>query len=158
MTEVQATPPTVKVTMLIRKPVAEVFNAFVDPNITTQFWFDRASGALNQGATVTWYWDHYGVSAQVKVVTLDTNRRLVIEWPARAQWDFEARADGTTFVTITASGFEGTLQEQYQQALDQTEGFNLVIAACKAWLEFGVRLNVVADKAPDFKAAPLHLQ
>ena len=77
---------------------------------------------------------------------------------ARAQWDFEARADGTTFVTITASGFEGTLEAKYQQALDQTEGFNLVIAACKAWLEFGVRLNVVADKAPDFKAAPLHLQ
>ncbi|MBF5007402.1 SRPBCC family protein [Diaphorobacter caeni] len=150
--------PTAKITMLIRRPVAEVFNAFVDPRVTTQFWFDRASGALNQGATVTWHWEHYGVSAKVRVVTLDTNRRLVIEWPARAQWDFEERADGTTFVAITASGFEGSPQEQYRQVLDQTEGFNLVIAACKAWLEFGVKLNVVADKAPDFKAAPLHLQ
>ncbi|WP_226858466.1 SRPBCC family protein [Diaphorobacter aerolatus] len=43
------TAPSVKVTMLIRKPVAEVFNAFVDPDVTTRFWFSRASGALNQG-------------------------------------------------------------------------------------------------------------
>ena len=142
--------------MLIRKPVADVFNAFVDPAVTTKFWFNRASGALNQGATVTWFWDHYGVSAKVKVVRLDTNRRLEIEWPQPARWDFEERANGTTFVTIRASGFTGSLEEQYQQALDQTEGFNLVIAACKAWLEFGVQLNVVSDKAPDFKPAGMH--
>ncbi|WP_226858467.1 SRPBCC family protein [Diaphorobacter aerolatus] len=107
---------------------------------------------------MTWFWDHYGVSAQVKVVTLDTNRRLVIEWPSRAEWLFEERPHEATLVTIHASGFEGTWREQYQQALDQTEGFNLVIAACKAWLEFGVQLRLVDDKSPDFEAAPSQLQ
>ena len=33
-----------KAEMLIRKPVAEVFEAFVDPAITTQFWFTKSSG------------------------------------------------------------------------------------------------------------------
>jgi len=32
--------------MLIRRPVAEVFEAFIDPDITTQFWFTRSSGRL----------------------------------------------------------------------------------------------------------------
>ncbi len=30
--------------MLIRKPVAEVFEAFVNPDITSKFWFTKGSG------------------------------------------------------------------------------------------------------------------
>jgi catechol 2,3-dioxygenase-like lactoylglutathione lyase family enzyme len=32
--------------MLIRKPAAEVFEAFVDPDVTTHFWFTKGSGRL----------------------------------------------------------------------------------------------------------------
>ena len=31
--------PVARATMLIRRPVEEVFNAFVDPTVTTRFWF-----------------------------------------------------------------------------------------------------------------------
>ena len=138
-------PPVARATMLIRKPAAEVFNAFVDPVVTTRFWFSRASGPLTPGATVTWYWDAYGVSGEVHVKELDRDRRLVIEWPTPVVWSFEPHRDGT-YVSIEASGFTGTDDEQVSQALDSTEGFNLVIAACKALLEHGVELNLVADK------------
>jgi uncharacterized protein YndB with AHSA1/START domain len=30
--------------MLIRKPVSEVFNAFIDPEKTKYFWFTKGSG------------------------------------------------------------------------------------------------------------------
>ena len=30
--------------MLIRRPVAEVFEAFINPAITTQFWFTHTTG------------------------------------------------------------------------------------------------------------------
>jgi len=33
-----------KAEMLIRKPVAEVFEAFINPEITSKFWFTRGSG------------------------------------------------------------------------------------------------------------------
>jgi hypothetical protein len=46
-------------------------------------------------------------------------------------------------------GFEGSDDKKVAQALDSTEGFNLVQAACKAWLEHGIDLRLVADKAPD---------
>jgi hypothetical protein len=32
--------------MLVRKPVADVFEAFVKPDITTKFWFTKSSGRL----------------------------------------------------------------------------------------------------------------
>ena len=35
--------PAMKTGILIRRPAAEVFEAFVNPEITTQFWFTRSS-------------------------------------------------------------------------------------------------------------------
>ena len=34
--------PIAKTGMLIRKPVADVFEAFINPDITTKFWFTKA--------------------------------------------------------------------------------------------------------------------
>jgi uncharacterized protein YndB with AHSA1/START domain len=141
--------PVARVTMLIRRPVEEVFRAFVDPEVTTRFWFSRASGRLAPGQTVTWYWDRYGVSGDVKVTALEENRRIVIEWPTPVEWTFTPRGRDATFVTILASGFTGNDDEKVAQALDSTEGFTLAISACKALLEHGIELRVVADKSPD---------
>ena len=79
-------PPIARATMLIRKPVEKVFNAFVDPAVTTKFWFSRSSGPLRAGETVTWYWDHYGFSADVHLTVLEANRRIDIEWPTPVEW------------------------------------------------------------------------
>ena len=49
--------PIAKAEFLIRKPVAEVFEAFVDPEIITKFWFNRSTGWLESGKTVQWHWD-----------------------------------------------------------------------------------------------------
>lgn len=44
--------PIAKTGMLIRKPVAEVFEAFVNPEITTKFWFTKSNGRLEAGKPV----------------------------------------------------------------------------------------------------------
>jgi uncharacterized protein YndB with AHSA1/START domain len=46
-----------KAEMLIRKPVAEVFEAFVNPDITSKFWFTGSSGRLAAGKQVQWDWE-----------------------------------------------------------------------------------------------------
>ena len=38
--------------MLIRKPVAEVFNAFIDPEITSKFWFTSSLEKFSFGKTI----------------------------------------------------------------------------------------------------------
>jgi uncharacterized protein YndB with AHSA1/START domain len=50
-------PPVVRAEMLIRRPVHDVFNAFIDPAITTKFWFTRGSAPLKPGTMVAWHWD-----------------------------------------------------------------------------------------------------
>ncbi|PWF54705.1 SRPBCC family protein [Massilia glaciei] len=141
--------PVARAQMLIRRPVADVFAAFIDPAITTKFWFTRASNPLAQGETVTWYWDMYLAQAEVAVKAVETNRRILIEWPTPVEWVFTPRGEGATFVTITASGFCGSDDEVVAQAIDSMGGFSLALAGCKAFLEHGIELNLVGDHNPD---------
>ncbi len=148
-----SSPPAARTAMRIRRPVAEVFEAFVDPGITSRFWFTRGSARLTEGGLVTWHWDMYGFAAEVRVTALELNRRIAIEWPTPVEWLFTERADGTTFVAITASGFTGTDDQQVSAAIDSMGGFSFTLAACKAWLEHGIELNIVADHSPDSHVA-----
>ena len=146
--------PVMKTGMLIRRPVAEVFEAFVNPEITTQFWFTRSSGRLAPGAQVEWAWEMYEVSAVVSVPAIELNRRIVIEWPGYSglttvEWLFTPHTDDTTFVSITETGFTGDGDSLVQQVTASTQGFSLVLAGLKALLEHNVRLNLVADRYPE---------
>ncbi len=143
------TPPVARTQMLIRRPASVVFDAFVDPAVTSRFWFSRGSARLTPGARVTWYWDMYGVSAQVDVVALEADTRLLITWPTPVEWLFRPMGDDATLVTIAASGFAGTPDEQVSSALDSMGGFTFLLAGCKAWLEHGLALNLVRDHNPD---------
>ena len=40
--------------MLIRKPVDEVFEAFINPSITKNFWFTKGSDRLEVDKKITW--------------------------------------------------------------------------------------------------------
>lgn len=143
-----------KTEMLIRRPVAEVFEAFIDPAITTKFWFTKSSGRLEAGKQVRWEWEMYNVSTDVDVKAVEPSKRIVVEWgePDRrttVEWTFTSRPDNTTFVRITNSGFQGTVEEIAQQAINSTEGFTFVLAGLKAFLEHNLNLNLIADRFPD---------
>jgi uncharacterized protein YndB with AHSA1/START domain len=146
--------PFAKAEMLIRKPVAEVFEAFVDPAITSKFWFTNSSGKLETGKQIKWDWEMYDVSVQVSVKAIERNKRILIEWtsfgtPTTVEWVFTPRADDTTFVSVTNTGFSGDGDEIVKQAIDSTEGFTLVLSGLKAFLEHNIILNLISDRFPD---------
>lgn len=143
--------PVVKAEMMIRKPVAEVFQAFIDPEITTKFWFTKSSGRLEAGKTIRWEWEMYGVSDDIEVLEIEENRRIRVQSSdgTLMEWVFTPRGEQETFVTITHSGFTGSGDERVSYAIDSMGGFTMVLCALKALLEQNVILTVVADKAPD---------
>jgi uncharacterized protein YndB with AHSA1/START domain len=148
-------PPVASAAMLIRKPVAEVFEAFINPDITTKFWFTKGSGRLEAGKQVAWTWEMYGFSINVDAKAVEKNSRILIEWPGQGgqttvEWIFTPRPDGT-FVEVSNKGFHGGDDQKVQEALDSTGGFTWVLAGAKAWLEHGVQLNLVRDRFPEGK-------
>jgi uncharacterized protein YndB with AHSA1/START domain len=143
--------PASETAMLIRKPPAVVFEAFVDPDVTAKFWFTKGSGRLEAGRQVRWDWEMYDISIPVNIMVVDPKERIVIEWPGYSgqttvEWTFEDRRDGTTFVTIRESGFTTQGHGLIKEVADSTQGLTIVLAGAKALLEHGIRLNLVADR------------
>ncbi len=151
--------PVAKTGMLIRKPVAEVFEAFIDPAVTTRFWFTDGSGRLELGKPVTWKWKMYGASTQVMPKVIEPDKRILVEWDGYSgrtdvEWKFKARQDGATFVSITESGWTGSGDELVEYATNSTQGFTWTLAALKAFLEHDLQLNLVADRFPNGPGDP----
>ena len=139
--------------MLIRRPRAEVFEAFVDPAITSRFWFTKSTGRLERGKRVTWTWEMYDVSVDVKVKSIEPNKQILIEWGnygemTTVEWIFTSYEDDKTYVTITNSGFQGDGDKIVKDALDSTGGFTWVLAGLKALLEHNLELNAIVDAFP----------
>ena len=138
--------------LLIRKPVDIVFQAFVDPEVTTQFWFTHSTGKLEKGQTFTWEWRMYGLKVPVHVLELDLNERIVIDWGdgedrSSVEWTFESRDEGTV-VNVSSYGFSGTPEQVIDKLMDSKGGFTLVLANAKARLEHDIDLNLILDSHP----------
>jgi uncharacterized protein YndB with AHSA1/START domain len=145
--------PIAKTGMLIRKPVSEVFEAFVDPGITAKFWFDRGSDRLETGRKVRWEWDSSNTSLQVDVTAVEKDRRILIEWPAfeaptSVELKFTSHEGNSTYVEIINSGFACDEATRTKLAVGSAEGFALILAGLKALLEHGVVLNLARDRNP----------
>jgi len=149
--------PAAETGMLIRKPVSEVFEAFIDPAVTTKFWFTKSTGKLEKGSTVEWTWEMYNLTSTVKVLDIVPNKKIEILWGApgkevnRVEWSFRPMGDGMTFVDIVMDGFRGDQQEILEKVSGSAGGFCWVLAGLKALLEFQIRLNLVADRFPQGK-------
>jgi uncharacterized protein YndB with AHSA1/START domain len=144
--------PAAKTGMLIRKPVGDVFEAIVNPNITTKFWFTKSSGRLELGKTVQWEWEMYNASTQVTAKAIEPNKRILIEWegysrPTNVEWKFTSLENGT-FISVTESGWTGSGDQLVKYVADSTQGFTLVLAGLKALLEHNIRLDLTADRYP----------
>lgn len=146
--------PIAKAEMLIRRPVADVFEAFIDPAITSKFWFTKGGGHLQKGKRILWEWEMYGVSAEVEVKELEKNNRILIEWDGyigrtMVEWIFSARKENETVVTVTESGWTDKGDQLLEYTLNSTGGFTFMISGLKAFLEHGISLNLTADHNPD---------
>ena len=141
--------------MLIRKPVALVFEALVDPSITSHFWFSKSNGRLEAGKRVRWDWEMYGHHTEVDVKVIEENRRLLIEWngpdnPSFVEWTFEAKDEARTFVSVKNWGFGSRdANKVVSEAINSTGGFSFLLAAMKFYLEHGIEPNIVVDHDPD---------
>ncbi|MBZ9958516.1 MULTISPECIES: SRPBCC family protein [unclassified Mesorhizobium] len=141
--------PTAEAAMLIRRPVSDVFEAIVDPEITTKFWFTHSSGRLDGGKPVQWEWRMYGVSTTVVASEIVVNEKIVMQWsdpPTTVIWTFTEMPGDATFLEVHNFGFAGNGDEQAKQAVDSTGGFTLVLAGAKAWLEQGLTLGLIGDR------------
>jgi uncharacterized protein YndB with AHSA1/START domain len=152
---------TFKVAARIAKPVAEVFDAVVDPaKLSRYFTTGGAKGCIEPGATVMWDFHDFPGAFPVWVIDVVPERRIVLQWEANevspadgeeavtpsagyrttVTMTFEPLEDGRTLVTITEEGWretEGGLRASYGNC----QGWTQMLCALKAYLEYGINLR-----------------
>ena len=140
----------VEAQMLIRQPIEDVFEAFINPEITTNFWFTKSTGKLEEGKTVTWEWEMYGAKTDVNVLEIIQNQSIRTEWgepSTNVDYEFKEMEKGT-LVVIKSYGYSQTGEDLLKVINDNTGGFTTVLDGCKAFLEHGINLGLIEDKFP----------
>ncbi len=131
------------------KPVAEVFDAVVNPKKLSGYFVTTGGGAnapLIEGTTVLWWGD-----IEVAVDEVVKDKRIVFRWGANAakgetpyktkvEMGFEQLDDGGTMVTISEGAWhanENGLKSSYLNC----EGWTQMLCCLKAFLEHGINLR-----------------
>src|ERR1700733_12785895 len=111
--------PKFQVQLKIRKPVAEVFAAVVEPQKLTGYFIQTSSGPLTEGATVTWKFAEAPEPCEVPVRKLAKNETNVLARAGarsnttRVELEFNQLDAMSTRVRIRGSGWrsDGTSAE-----------------------------------------------
>ena len=136
-----------QVQLKIRKPVAEVFEAVVNPARLSGYFVQSTTGPLAEGKTVQWSFAEAPRPLDVVVSEVVKDRRIVFEWPvsggaylSKVEMAFEVLDSGDTMVRIDESGWhedEAGKKASYGNA----GGWMHMLCCLKAYLEYGVNLR-----------------
>ncbi|TDP94236.1 uncharacterized protein YndB with AHSA1/START domain [Leucobacter luti] len=137
----------------VSRPCAEVYEAVADPEqLSKYFTTGGARGRLESGAVVQWDFHDFPGAFPVTVVEAVPHSRIVIQWEGQeaaggvgsttVEFEFEPVADDAarTLVTITESSWNLTSLGA-RSAFDNCQGWTGMLAALKAWLEYGINLR-----------------
>lgn len=144
------TTPDVDVGMSIRRPRAEVFDAFRDARKLAAFWLGNSTQNLEPSASVSWTMEA-GVEVDVDVKQFVEPELIVFTWGAgdhprtTVRIVFEDWEHGTT-VRVSESGATGSGDDLAAWVADSTGGFTMALCAAKALLEHGIELRAVQDR------------
>lgn len=140
--------PGFRVSGRIARPVAQVFDAVVNPKALSSYFttVGGASAPLVAGTTVTWWGE---VPVEVDEVVRDS--RIVLRWDAgvpgaaaagrtRIEMRFEALDGDATLVTIAESGWSDD-DAGRRKSYVNCEGWTQMLCCMKAWLEHGINLR-----------------
>ncbi|MBN9320057.1 MAG: ATPase [Caulobacterales bacterium 68-7] len=139
--------PAFTVSLKIRKPAAEVFDAVVDDKKMSGYFIAEATGPLVAGQTVQWKFPEFDEFFPVKVIEITAPERIVLAWQA-ADGDYDTHIEmsfkpldaSNTMVSISESGWRETAAG-FKAAFGNAPGWMHMMCGLKASLEYGINLR-----------------
>ncbi|MBY6038054.1 SRPBCC family protein [Fictibacillus nanhaiensis] len=124
----------------IRKPAKEVFEALVNPEQMSNYWFSSGTSRVEEGKEITWRYDEYNAEGIITVLEVEEDKKIVFSWGGQ---------DQETVVTITLTemdNFESIIEvnesglkeedpEIVTKMIGQKEGWVYMLTCLKGYLE-----------------------
>jgi len=133
---------TAKATIGIQKPVSEVFEAIVDPDIMQNYFISKSSGRMEVGKEIFWSFPEFEGSYPLTTTEIFPNEKIVFVWDPESvvTIEFQKFSDNDTVVKVFEEGHQSD-EKGIKWAIGQTEGWANFLACMKAWLEYGIHLR-----------------
>lgn len=129
---------TITTKMKINKPVSEVFEAIVDPEKMSGYWFSSGTSRVEQGKTITWKYEEYGAEGDINVLCVVENKEIVFSWGETTVTMTFQETDGSTIIAVTESGLKADDPEIVNKMLGQKEGWVYMLTCLKGYVENGI--------------------
>jgi len=133
---------TAKATIQIQRPIEEVFEGIVDPEMMSQYFISESSGRMETGKEVFWMFPEFPDRFPVKQVRTEPHHSISFVWDEETvvQIILEEQSDKSTVVRVT-EGEKPFSEENLNWVIGNTEGWANFLACMKAWLEYGIHLR-----------------
>ena len=145
----------IKAALQMLKPVAEVFDAIIDPEKMSNYFISKSSGKMEEGKTIMWRFPEFDMEFPVRVGKIEKNKYISFYWDVDGielltEITLTQRANNSTLVSITEKSREND-EAGIKWLMGNTEGWANFLACLKAYLEYGINLrkgafDFMADK------------
>lgn len=131
-----------KATIQIQKPIDEVFEGIINPEMMTNYFISESNGRMETGKELIWKFPEFPVEVPLKDINIETNRLVSFVWDPETvvKIILEAQPDKSTLIKVTEDGKEFN-EKNLKWALENTEGWANFLACMKAYLEYGIQLR-----------------
>lgn len=133
---------TAKASLQIQKPVEEVFEAIVNPEIMSKYFISESSGRMESGKELLWEFGDFPGKFPVKVTEVRPNSSVSFVWDDETivRIILEEQTDKSTVVKIT-EGEKELNEKNLEWCLSNTFGWTNFLDCMKACLEYGINLR-----------------
>ncbi|RZM05467.1 MAG: hypothetical protein EOO88_54840 [Pedobacter sp.] len=149
-------PLQIKVALQVQKPVAEVFEAIVDPSQMTHYFIEQSNGRMEEGGTLQWKFPEMDMLVPVRVGRIEKDKYISYYWDGEDGGEFLVEMHLTpydnneaTVVTITEKGASNDAAG-IKWLQGNTEGWANFLACLKAWKEYGIKPAIKFSAAIKF--------
>ncbi len=141
--------PRFQVQLKIQKPVADVFEAVVNPTKLCGYFVQSSTGPLVEGVAVKWKFAEAPPDyvADVTVQTIEHNARIVFTWPSDTggyrtlvEMKFMVLDPANCMVQITETGWRPD-DAGFKASYGNAGGWMHMMCCLKAYLEYGINLR-----------------
>lgn len=133
---------TAKASIGIQKPIEQIFESILDPEIMVNYFISKSSGRMKSGQEIHWEFPEFEDSFPVSIREIRENEYISFVWDPDSvvEIKLESLAKGDTVVRVFEEGHQSD-DEGIKWAIGQSEGWANFLACMKAWLEYGIHLR-----------------
>jgi len=136
----------IKAALQIMKPVAEVFEAIVDPAKMSNYFISKSSGRMEEGRNLVWRFPEFDMEFPVRTGKIEKDKYISFYWndadgtELLVEMTLTPYNNNSTVVSITEKGRDND-EAGIKWLIGNTEGWANFLACLKAYLEYGINLR-----------------